>query len=979
MTVCKDVSRRRKAIREHQPELNGIDYLEVDATQKVLTLYFIGGTPRNLSAANVRIYGGRRITGIRVTEIRFCDPNDPRVDGCMEVHVDRYGDFSTYKLCLVEADANGQPGDRPLKGFDPRYACIEFTFKAGCPATLDCKPVDICPPDALQEPQIDYLAKDYASFRQVILDRLSLIMPDWKERHVPDVGIALVELLAYAGDTLSQYQDAVATEAYLDTARQRISVRRHATLVDYRLHDGCNARAWVCIQTDTDSELGDVYFIVAIDKKLASSIGTMLDSDDLRNVAFSDYEVFEPVGDQSGRRLYVAHNRLTFYTWGERECCLPSGATSATLLDEWIEDPTPEPEPEPDPYGKHKEYCPPPKPGPEQRDRRLKLQAGDVLIFEEVLGPITGIPADADPSHRHVVRLTRVEPVVDALYDTPLLEIEWAEEDALPFPLCISTIGRAPECRYLTDISVARGNVLLTDHGRRVEPEPLQVPPIAEEDTVCLAEGEPREDIVPPEPFRPPTLRHGPVTHAAPFPTPRLVARRQARLLTNLLADTRRRVEELWRDACEGRTLTGDEVAEIRTIFGAKAADDAGLSTAKPRCEVLQWLLRRFNTLLAKKARRLAVLAARARAAYVLTDLEKQELIAMFGPQLAARVGIGSQLSDGPASLALLQDPRDALPAIRVTEDGGGTTWLPRIDLLDSGGRDAHFVAEIDDDGRAHLRFGDGALGLPSDPGSTLIAAYRVGNGVRGNVGAEAIAHIVFRGGVDSGRNLRVRNPLPASGGTDPQPIAEAKLFAPAAFRKRLERAIIADDYARLAERSSPTAIQRAAAERFRWNGSWYEARVAIDPLRSEMLEDMLRAEVEGYLHNYRRVGHDLRIVPAQYVSLDLALIVCVQPHYLRAHVEAALLEVLGRGGFFHPDNLTFGEGVHLSRIVAAAQGVAGVESVKVTRLQRLFEAPMGELESGTLPLGPLEVARLANDRSFPESGTLTLDLRGGR
>ena len=65
---------------------------------------------------------------------------------------------------------------------------------------------------------------------------------------MPDLGITLVEVLAYVGDYLSYYQDAVATEAYLDTARQRISVRRHARLVDYLMHEGCNARAWVCVQ-----------------------------------------------------------------------------------------------------------------------------------------------------------------------------------------------------------------------------------------------------------------------------------------------------------------------------------------------------------------------------------------------------------------------------------------------------------------------------------------------------------------------------------------------------------------------------------------------------------------------------------------------------------------------------------------------------------------------------------------------------------
>jgi hypothetical protein len=119
---------------------------------------------------------------------------------------------------------------------------------------------------------------------------------------------------------------------------------------------------------------------------------------------------------------------------------------------------------------------------------------------------------------------------------------------------------------------------------------------------------------------------------------------------------------------------------------------------------------------------------------------------------------------------------------------------------------------------------------------------------------------------------------------------------------------------------------------------------------------------------------------------LDVGLRVCVRPHYLRGHVEAALLEALsnrrlpdGRLGFFHPDNLTFGEGVYLSRLVAAAQQVAGVESVVVVALQRLGEDANHEIENGVLPLRALEIAQLDNDPSFPERGKLTLELEGGR
>jgi predicted phage baseplate assembly protein len=215
--------------------------------------------------------------------------------------------------------------------------------------------------------------------------------------------------------------------------------------------------------------------------------------------------------------------------------------------------------------------------------------------------------------------------------------------------------------------------------------------------------------------------------------------------------------------------------------------------------------------------------------------------------------------------------------------------------------------------------------------------------------------------------------------------MSEAKLFAPGAFLKQLERAITADDYARLAERYPKRKIQRAGAS-LRWTGSWYAAEVSIDPLGGGSGDPELFRKIKGYLHRYRRMGHDVEVELAQYVPLKIELHICVEPRYLRGHVEEALLEVFGRGvlsdgrlGFFHPDNLTFGEGIYLSKLVAAAQRVTGVDSARVTRLERLGEGPRGELEEGILKLGPLEVPQLDNDPNFPERGTLKITLRGGR
>jgi hypothetical protein len=362
--------------------------------------------------------------------------------------------------------------------------------------------------------------------------------------------------------------------------------------------------------------------------------------------------------------------------------------------------------------------------------------------------------------------------------------------------------------------------------------------------------------------------------------------------------------------------------------------------------------------------------------------------------------------------------PTDALRAALVADLSALLeTWTPLFDLLAASPSDAVFVAEIDDEGAAHLRFGDGRLGRMPAAGTAFSAAVRYGNGSKGNVGAETITRLVLRQSVLSGAVLRPRNPLAASGGTDAEPTENVKRFAPDAFRAALERAITADDYAslaadnqrRLEERvallsaligngmakkrpvcDAPFIALQGAKAALRWTGSWYAASVAVDPLASDEAPRELLEEIAAYLDPRRRMGHDLEVATADYVPLDLAITVCLLPDYLRGHVESALLAVLGNGvlpdgskGLFHPDRLTFGEGVFVSRIVAAAQAVTGVQNVQVTRLRRYdpsvlasgAELPPG----GVFTLGPFEIARLDNDPSVPENGRLVLDLRGGR
>lgn len=862
--TCID-EQRRNLVQNHknvagEHDLNGIDYVEIsDDDQSILLVHFLGKAPE-LVKGNVRIDGGRRIRDIYAIEPDpepCSEDDDLEPDNCLRITLNTAGDFSTYTLRLVETDAKGQATDTPLHGFDPRYAEVAFSFKANCPNDLDCQTDTTCPPTPLVEPEIHYLARDYASFRQLILDRLSLIMPDWQERHIPDLGMTLVEILAYVGDYLSYYQDAVATEAYLETARQRISVRRHVRLVDYSMHEGCNARSWVFIKTSTDITLdpGDIYFIAGSNDVLP--LIPMLTDDDLRTFPPGSYEVFEPLllkGAEEPIHLYAAHDRISFYTWSDQQCCLPAGATRATLRDALVP------------------------------ERELRLQPGDILLFEEVLGPKTGDPDDADPAHRHIVRLTRVEEAFDMLYDppVPVLEIEWAAKAALPFPLCLSAIGPAPNCELLDPISVARGNVILVDAGQTLREEFLGSVEGETTPPTCEGVGDLAETTTTPRRFIA-HLQHAPLTFSVPLP--------------------------------------GD--------------------------------------------------------------------VPLFHPQVQNTQNTQKAVSLTPASDLLIQDPRKAVPWIKLT--GKRTVfgsaiendWTVEADLLSSSSDDYHFVVEMDNDGDGHLRFGDGELGHLPETGTEFTAAYRVGNGLAGNVGSETITHIVFHHTKLDGVLLQPRNPLPASGGTAPEPLAEVKLFAPRAFRSDLQRAITTYDYARLAERN-PRVNQAAAI--LNWTGDWYEVLVAIQQKGKEEADQDLLNEVEAYLEHYRRVGHDLIVLSARTVPLDIAMNVCVLPHYQRGHVKAALLDILsnrllagGRRGFFHPDNLSFGVSIPVSKLVAAAQAVQGVQNVTMSKLERLNQGPNEELENGVLPIGPMEIAQLDNDPGFPENGKLTITLGGGR
>lgn len=817
---------RRAAVRG--TALNGIDFVEVldrdapseDMRQRILHVHLVNDAGALvLTRDNIRCEGGERIRGIRVDAVTMGLGPQTNV---VVVEVDRYGDASPYALRLVRSPTD----DRPPADFDPMLSRATFSFKAECPSPFDCKPVCGCSDKREPLPQIDYLAKDYESLLSVMRDRMALLAPDWTERNAADEMVAVLELLAWIGDQISWAQDAAHNEAFLDRCRSRISLRRLARLVDYFIGEGCNARVHVHLAVSAD-----VVPLLPGDSPvvpLGTPVATFLPDagitvpDVFDDLARAD-AVYETMDDVPA--LFARHNEMPFHSWSDRRCCLPKGATRATLSGHF-----------PD------------------------LRVGETLIFEEIFGPRTGRRADADPAHRQAVRLTAVEafdggvPLADPVTTEQVTRIEWAPEDALAFPLCISA-ETDPEfgAAFIPTVSVARGNVVLADHGHTVVGEQLGVVP---EPAYRLA----------------PSAACDPCIREAPrFAPPRFEPRLRRRPLTQ----------------------------------------------AEP-----------------------------------------------FDPAL-------------PAGLSLRQDPARALPQVSLTSSPGGDPWEARRDLLASGAFADEFVVEIEGDGTAQIRFGDDINGHRPEPGTAFAATYRVGSGPAGAIGADTLRHIAL----PVPEIIRVRNPLPSTGGVDTETPASVRARAPHAFRTQ-ERAVTREDYAEVSRRLAE--VQRAAAT---WihTGSWLTVFVSADRFGSGPVDDAFAGRLAGFLERFRLAGYDLNVDPPIFVPLEVELGVCVLPGFFRSDVQRRILAVLGSGtapdgtpGFFDPDRQSFGQTVWLSPMLAAVQAVPGVRNVRAKVFRRLGDTSSGGLEDEFLTFERLEIAQLDNDPNFPERGQLRLEISGG-
>ena len=269
-----DLTQRKISI-QNSILFNGIDYIELNPWQSttynsynnndnndnsnknenmlknpLLFIYCFSSVRKNINGSNIVISGGERIKNIKILWARRADQiNDfidietdsakeyiddlEQKDNVIIVKLGNIGDRSNYLIKLVQSTKD--PDLASFEGFDNLLSVFEFSFEILCNGKeiFDCYDDIICKYDDNKENSleninelgvkqdsasnnyVDYMAKDYSSFLELIHTRMAEQNPGWKPKNPADIETVLFELAAYVGDHLSYYQDAVATESYL--------------------------------------------------------------------------------------------------------------------------------------------------------------------------------------------------------------------------------------------------------------------------------------------------------------------------------------------------------------------------------------------------------------------------------------------------------------------------------------------------------------------------------------------------------------------------------------------------------------------------------------------------------------------------------------------------------------------------------------------------------------------------------------------
>jgi hypothetical protein len=443
------------------------------------------------------ISGGHRVKAgddeNQVKAISIVDPDPEK--SILRLEIAPIGDYSTYTLGINRTE---------YPNIDPMFCEIHFKFRPGC-FNINCAPEWEPAPKPKSEPVIDYLAKDYDSFKHTLITAMMERVPGWEATSEADLDQVLIDLFSAAADELSDFQDRVMNEAYLGTARKRVSLARHARLMDYHIHQGNQASTWLALELkdttiaympgdfqvwagrETKNHDSVVFssgenqsFLFTFEIDVLADLNAESFSSDIENEfekngieispgvnmsitrieldkewIISDnnkYREFIVRQEGGGINVYAAHlhyllNRMGLYTWENSVPALEAGSVTADLK---VGD------------------------GSEKSAKVVETLIRDSrvthLLVQEEFNPLTGRKPGRDPTRRQVLQLIPGEEGAEALEDpmTNLwyVRVRWQETDKLKNNYCFTV--DCPDGKK-EEVSFFNGNLVNVFHGKPVE------------------------------------------------------------------------------------------------------------------------------------------------------------------------------------------------------------------------------------------------------------------------------------------------------------------------------------------------------------------------------------------------------------------------------------------------------------------------------------------------------------------------------
>lgn len=280
-----------------------------------------------------------------------------------------------------------------------------------------------------------------------------------------------------------------------------------------------------------------------------------------------------------------------------------------------------------------------------------------------------------------------------------------------------------------------------------------------------------------------------------------------------------------------------------------------------------------------------------------------------------------------------------------------GVPWHQVSSLYDASSNQRAFTVQQDSQNATWLSFGDGEHGahLPSGR-EHITATYRIGGGKAGNVAAQSLTTLRKRPpGVQ-----KVINPIPASGGADPESLAMARVNAPLHVQQTIARVISLNDFIHFAR--AYAGIGKAEVQTF-WRGRQRQILLTIasedgQPIdkASPFYQDLQQALSKAAAWSARSV----ELEPCETLYFQLEAMLILTPAADADIVKTKVVQRLTQIFSFARRELA--QPVAASEVITAIQEVQGVTGVKLQNLflkdkpaalNSLLEARTGRVENG--------------------------------